>query len=145
MMTINKVWVKKDIFYWVSSACYSSKRSTLSLHWDVFQTSLQTKLITTSNFGLRKLWNLLVHIYGHLRVDESKRCNQDENDKCLLKGPLFKNNCILQIYICMTYWNMQANSRHQTKSFLNIQYALKICTNHIGKLSESGYSSICRQ
>ena len=112
MMTINKVWVKKDIFYWVSSACYSSKRSTLSLHWDVFQTSLQTKLITTSNFGLRKLWNLLVHIYGHLRVDESKRCNQDENDKCLLKGPLFKNNCILQIYICITYWNMQANSRH---------------------------------
>ena len=113
MMTINKVWVKKDIFYWVSSACYSSKRSTLSLHWDVFQTSLQTKLITTSNFGLRKLWNLLVHIYGHLRVDESKRCNQDENVKCLLKGPLFKNNCILQIYIRITYWNMQANSRHR--------------------------------
>ena len=115
MMTINKVWVKKDIFYWVSSACYSWKRSTLSLYWDVFQTSLQTKLITTSNFGLRKLWNLLVHIYGHLRVDESKRCNQDGNDKCLLKSPLFKNNCILQIYICITYWNMQVRVRNTFK------------------------------
>ena len=32
-----------------------------------------------------------------------QNCNQDENDKCLLKGPLFKNNCILQIYIYISY------------------------------------------